>query len=32
VRATVDGLDSLKDPVTIARMRGKELESLTASA
>jgi small subunit ribosomal protein S5 len=32
VRATVAGLDSLKDPVTIARMRGKELESLTASA
>jgi len=31
VRATVEGLDSLKDPVLIARMRGKELESLTAS-
>jgi small subunit ribosomal protein S5 len=31
VRATVDGLDSLKDPVAIARMRGKELESLTTS-
>ena len=32
VRATVAGLDGLKDPVTIARMRGKELEALTASA
>src|SRR6476661_7898091 len=32
VRATVAGLDSLKDPVSIARMRGKELEDLTASA
>jgi small subunit ribosomal protein S5 len=29
VRATVAGLDSLKDPVLIARMRGKELEELT---
>src|ERR671924_953539 len=28
VRATVAGLDSLKDPVAIARMRGKELEEL----
>ena len=26
VRATIAGLDSLKDPVAIARMRGKELE------
>src|SRR5215470_12470436 len=32
VRATVAGLDSLKDPVMIARMRGKELEELTVSA
>ena len=29
VRATIEGLGSLKDPVTIARMRGKELEELT---
>ena len=29
VRATVAGLDSLKDPVMIARMRGKELAELT---
>jgi small subunit ribosomal protein S5 len=29
VRATVAGLDSLKDPAAIARMRGKELEELT---
>jgi small subunit ribosomal protein S5 len=29
VRATVAGLDSLKDPVLIARMRGKNLEELT---
>jgi small subunit ribosomal protein S5 len=28
VRATIAGLDSLKDPVAIARMRGKELEEL----
>jgi small subunit ribosomal protein S5 len=28
VRATCQGLDSLKDPATIARMRGKELEDL----
>ena len=26
VRATIAGLDSLKDPVAIARMRGKELQ------
>jgi small subunit ribosomal protein S5 len=26
VRATVAGLDSLKDPATIARLRGKTLE------
>src|ERR671926_1088561 len=30
VRATVVGLDSLKDPVLIARMRGKELQDLEA--
>jgi len=29
VRATVAGLDSLKDPAAIARMRGKELSELT---
>ena len=29
VRATVAGLDSLKDPTLIARMRGKELSQLT---
>jgi small subunit ribosomal protein S5 len=29
VRATIAGLDSLKDPVSLARMRGKELEDLT---
>ena len=29
VRATVAGLDSLKDPSFIARMRGKELDDLT---
>jgi small subunit ribosomal protein S5 len=28
VRATVAGLDSLKDPARIARMRGKDLEEL----
>ena len=32
VRATVAGLDSLKDPVVIARLRGKELDELTGSA
>jgi small subunit ribosomal protein S5 len=30
VRATCQGLDSLKDPATIARMRGKELADLTS--
>jgi small subunit ribosomal protein S5 len=30
VRATVAGLDSLKDPVSIARLRGKDLEELGA--
>ena len=29
VRATIAGLDALKDPATIARMRGKSLEQLT---
>jgi small subunit ribosomal protein S5 len=29
VRATVVGLDSLKDPAFIARMRGKDLDELT---
>src|SRR5438552_14061012 len=28
VRATIAGLDSLKDPVTLARMRGKDLAEL----
>ncbi|MDR1990419.1 MAG: 30S ribosomal protein S5 [Acidobacteriaceae bacterium] len=32
VRATIAGLDSLKEPATIARMRGKELEELTGAA
>ena len=32
VRATVAGLDSLKDPNFIARMRGKELEELTGAS
>jgi hypothetical protein len=32
VRATVAGLDSLKDPVLIARMRGKNLEELTRAS
>jgi small subunit ribosomal protein S5 len=32
VRATVAGLDSLKDPMLIARMRGKELAELTGVA
>jgi len=29
VRATIAGLDALKDPVLIARMRGKDLDDLT---
>jgi small subunit ribosomal protein S5 len=29
VRATIAGLDALKDPAFIARMRGKDLEELT---
>jgi small subunit ribosomal protein S5 len=32
VRAAVAGLDSLKDPVWIARMRGKDLEELTPAS
>jgi small subunit ribosomal protein S5 len=32
VRATIAGLTDLKDPVTVARLRGKELESLAANA
>jgi small subunit ribosomal protein S5 len=31
VRATIAGLDALKDPVTIARFRGKDLEALTTA-
>jgi small subunit ribosomal protein S5 len=31
VRATVAGLDALKEPAAIARMRGKELEELTGA-
>jgi small subunit ribosomal protein S5 len=29
VRATVVGLDSLKDPMFVARMRGKDVDELT---
>ena len=32
VRATIEGLDSLKDPATIARLRGKDLAELTGVA
>jgi small subunit ribosomal protein S5 len=32
VRATFAGLSSLKDPVTIARLRGKELEELAKAS
>ncbi len=32
VRATIAGLDSLKDPAAIARMRGKELAELTRAS
>jgi small subunit ribosomal protein S5 len=32
VRATVAGLDSLKDPRVIARLRGKELSELTGAS
>ena len=31
VRATIEGLDSLKDPATIARLRGKTLEEMGAA-
>jgi len=31
VRATFDGLGQLKDPATVARLRGKDLEALTGS-
>jgi small subunit ribosomal protein S5 len=32
VRATISGLDSLKDPAVIARLRGKELGDFTRPA
>jgi small subunit ribosomal protein S5 len=32
VRATIDGLDNLKDPAVLARMRGKELSELTKAS
>jgi small subunit ribosomal protein S5 len=32
VRATIAGLDNLKDPMAIARMRGKDIETLTGAA
>src|SRR5689334_5976230 len=32
VRATIAGLDTLKDPAAIARMRGKALEELTGAS
>jgi small subunit ribosomal protein S5 len=32
VRATIAGLDTLKDPAAIARMRGKDLEELTRAS
>ena len=32
VRATFDGLATLKDPVSLARMRGKDLEQLTRAS
>ena len=31
VRATFNGLESLKDPAAVARLRGKDLEEMTAS-
>jgi small subunit ribosomal protein S5 len=31
VRATFTGLSQLKDPVTVARLRGKHLEQLEAA-
>ena len=32
VRATVSGLDMLKDPATVARLRGKDLAEMTGAA
>jgi small subunit ribosomal protein S5 len=32
VRATIAGLDALKDPMMIARMRGKDAEELTSAS
>jgi hypothetical protein len=32
VRATVAGLDSLKDPLAIARMRGKHIDELVGAS
>jgi small subunit ribosomal protein S5 len=32
VRATIAGLDALKDPAFLARMRGKSLEDLTRAS
>jgi small subunit ribosomal protein S5 len=32
VRATVAGLDGLKDPVLIARMRGKEMAEIEGAS
>ncbi len=32
VRATIEGLDSLKDPATMARLRGRTLEEMGAGA
>src|SRR5262252_5376447 len=32
VRATIAGLDALKDPMAIARMRGKDAEELTGAS
>jgi ribosomal protein S5 len=32
VRATVEGLRTLKDPAHVARLRGKELEELVGVA
>ena len=32
VRATFTGLSELKDPVTVARLRGKDLQEMTASS
>ena len=32
VRATIAGLDALKDPMAIARMRGKDAEELAGTS